>query len=301
MPDPDHLTISATQSPALFGQSPYFTRWMLYQHFAKGMSLDGGEDSRMIWGKKLQPLIIEHAAAELKLEVRPNEGDVYHRRGKLGCTRDATIICPDRGPGALETKCVFDYRVWMTDWLGGKAPPKNHEIQLQQQMLVGDGDEGRSYDWGIIAAWVCGDVYYFERKPIEKLWFHLVENAIVFFDDVRLGHEPDPFGVPVELPWLNELFPVDLEKVIDLSEHPDGPQIAEAATQYHLAKQQESAGAREAEPLRAKLLAVAKDAADVILPEGMRVRIRPHGKGKRVTVFIPEATQPIPEDILSAG
>ena len=101
------------------------------------------------------------AAEDLKLEVRPNADDTYHRRGLLGCTRDATIICPDRGPGALETKCIFDYRTWMADWGGGAFVPKPHEIQLQQQLLVGDGDdgfaaEGSPYDWGVIAAWVAG-------------------------------------------------------------------------------------------------------------------------------------------------
>jgi hypothetical protein len=119
----------------------------------------------MQWGKKLQPLIIAQASEELRLEVRPNEADDYHRRGFLGCTRDATIICPDRGPGALETKCVFDYGVWMRDWHGGKFVPRNHEIQLQQQMLVGDGT-GPAYEWGVVCAWVAGEQHYFERKPM---------------------------------------------------------------------------------------------------------------------------------------
>jgi hypothetical protein len=150
-------TISATEAPALFNVSPYVTRWMLYKKFADGVDIDGAEDARMSWGKKLQPLIVAQAAEELRLEVRSNAEDVYHRRGLLGCTRDAEIICPDRGRGALETKCVFDYGVWMRDWAGGKMVPRTHEIQLQQQMLVGDaehgevGEHGPQYDWGVIA------------------------------------------------------------------------------------------------------------------------------------------------------
>src|SRR5262245_43707736 len=183
MPDPDKRTVSATQAAALWNRSPYLTRWMLWQHFAKGVPFADRADARMRWGKKLQPLIIDEAAAHLALEVHPNGGDQYVRAGQLGCTRDATIICPDRGPGALETKCVFDYATWMREWDGGRAVPQHHEFQLQQQMLVGDGDGG-PFNWGVIAAWVAGDMYYFERKPIVELWTRLVTEAAAFFDDV---------------------------------------------------------------------------------------------------------------------
>src|ERR1700683_333407 len=199
MPDPLRQTISATESPALWNLSPYTTRWMLWQRFAKGINLDSDENSRMSWGKKLQPLIIQQAAEDLKFEVIPNAQDAYVRREFLGCTRDATIICPDRGRGALETKCVFDYRTWMTDWDGGNAPPKTHEIQLQQQMLVG---ENEPYTWGVIAAWVAGDVYYFEREPIFDLWVRLKDEARAFFQSVSDRAEPDPFGAPIEVEWL---------------------------------------------------------------------------------------------------
>jgi YqaJ-like recombinase protein len=289
MPDPTRKTISATQSPALWNVSPWFTRWMLWRHFHDDMPLDAEADGRMIWGRKLQPLIIEAAAERLHLEVRSNEDDVYHRRGLLGCTRDATIICPDRGPGALETKCVFDYRTWMSDWNGGRQPPKHHEIQLQQQMYVGDDEP---YEWGVLVAWVAGELHFFERKPIRDLWGKLAAEAEIFLRSVREGAEPDPFGAPIELPWLNECFPVVSDTVVYGDE-----KLAEAAIQYADAKEQEAAGARTAEPLRAKLLAFAKDAGKIDLPGGMNVRIRPHGKGKRLTVYRPDR----PEDLLYAG
>src|SRR6202030_2608549 len=176
MPDPERKTLSATESPALFGASPYVTRWMLYQKFANGENIEKPADERMNWGKLMQPIIIEQVARERGLEVIPNN-DTYVRRGLLGCTRDATIIAPGIGPGALKIKCVFDYRVWMTKWNGGKTVPREVEIQLQQQMFVGDGDSNLTpeviekatpYNWGLIAVWVCADLYYFERQPIPE-------------------------------------------------------------------------------------------------------------------------------------
>jgi len=287
MPDPTLQTLSATQTPGLFGVSPYVTEWMLYQHFANGLDIDSPADSRMSWGTKLQPLIIQQAAEDLRLEVHPNAADVYHRRGLLGCTRDATIVCPDRGPGALETKCVFDYRTWMADWSGGKIGPKHYEIQLQQQMLVGDGH--KPFEWGVLAAWVAGDLHYFERKPIPELWEKLQEHAHRFFVAVKAGNEPDPFGVPIELPWLTSLFPTVTGNPLDLTAAADGEALADMAVSYADAKEQESGGARTAEPLRAKLLALAKDHDEIFLPAGIRVRITARGKGKVLKVYVPEA------------
>jgi predicted phage-related endonuclease len=298
MPDATKQTISATESPALWNVSPYTTRWMLWQKFAKGVDLDQDENSRMSWGKKLQPLVIAQAAEDLRLEVRPNDGDVYHRRGLLGCTRDATIICPDRGPGALETKCVFDYRTWMTDWDGGAKVPRCHEIQLQQQCYVGD-EQGKSYKWGVIAAWVCGDVYYFERQPIPEFWNMLEAEAMQFFAEVRAGDEPDPFGVPIEVEWYARLFPTVTGKVLDLSADDSAMPLANAARAYVVAKEGENAGKRIAEPLRAKLLALAKDNQEVWLPGAIRVRIGGNEKSKRLSVYIPEVSQPSPNYLMA--
>jgi hypothetical protein len=297
MPDPARETISATEAAGLWNVSPYVTRWMLWQRFAKGVDLNSEANSRMSWGTKMQPLIIQQAAEDLKFEVIPNANDTYHRRGLLGCTRDATIICPDRGPGALETKCVFDYRTWMTDWDGGNAPPRQHEIQLQNQMLV--GDESGSYKWGVIAAWVAGDVYYFERQPIPEFWKKLKSEAAAFFESVKEGREPDPFGVPIEVEWLTLLFPTERGKVIDLSGDESANQHAEAARAYVIAKEGENAGKRIAEPLRAKLLALAKDAETVWLPGAIKVSIGGNEKSKRLKVYIPEASQPSPNYLMA--
>lgn len=295
MPDPLHKTLSATQTPALFNASPYITRWMLARHFIHGDVIDAEEDARMSWDKKLQPLLLAQAAEDFHLEVRPNGTDDYVRRGLIGCTRDAEIICPSRGPGSLETKCVFDYGVWMQMWDGGKNPPRHNEIQIQQQMLVGDG--ARSHEWGVLAVWVCGEMKYFERKPVQKFWKAVEAEAAQFFDDVKAGREGEPFGVPVEYDLLKEAFPVVTDAVIEV----DDKRLTEAAIQYRDAKEQEAAGKRTAENLRAKLVGAAKGAGEMLLPEDVRVRFRMSGphRGLRLTVYVPG--EGIPADLLAAG
>lgn len=309
MPDPLKQTISASEASALFNVSPYTTRWMLWQRFAKDMKLDAEPDARMTWGTKLEPLILDQAADEMRLEVRHNRAadgsQHYFRNGFFGCHRDGEIICPDRGPGAIEAKCIFDYATWMASWGGGKSPPKHVEIQLQTQMYVGAG-HGNPYLWGVIAAWVAGEVHYFERTPIVDLYERMHSEAKAFFAEVHEDREPEPFGAVAEMPWLNTLFPTARGNEIDLSAHPAAAEYLEATIQYRVAKEQEAAGARTAEPLRAKLLAFIKDADRVILPEGVRIDVTPLHKGKRLKVYVPDgratlSPNSIPDDILMAG
>jgi predicted phage-related endonuclease len=296
MPDVTLQTLSATETPALWGLSPYLTRWMLYQRFANGVDLSQGEDTRMAWGKRLQPLVIAQAAQELGLRVEPNHGHLYQRRGRLGCTRDATIFCPDRGPGALEAKCVFDYATWMREWDGGRSVPPMHEIQLQQQMKVGD-DSG-PFQWGVIAVWVAGNQYYFEREPFQQFWPLLEQEAEAFFAAVASRSEPDPSGSPLEVPWLARLFPTVKRKSLDLSQHPSAWVVADKVSLYKTLAAQESRAKRAKETLRGELLALARDYEVIALPGGVKLRVstravaeqtRKASVSKTLTVMVPDA------------
>lgn len=297
MPDPEKRTVSASEASALVSCNPYLTYWMLYHKFRGNYSPpEESDDPRMNWGKKLQPLITEQVAIERKLEVIPNGSDVYYRRARLGATRDATIIDPQRGPGALEIKCVFDYNVWMTKWSGGKFVPKNYEVQLQTQMFVGDGEEQNPhpYEWGLIAVWVCADLYYFERKPIDDLWRTLDEKSYEFFRRVADGAEPDPFGAPVETPLMNRLFVPVKEKVLDLSNDVAHISTATEVRDYKKFEDDWRFNEAAAGELKAKLMALARDNETVLLPHGINYRIRRSGKGRVIVPYIPEVLKPAP-------
>lgn len=263
MPDKTRKTISASQGGALVGQSKYMTPWMLY-HWLRGDEVREEESERMSWGKKLQPLLLEQAAEDLKLEVTANPTDTFIRRGLFGATRDATVLDPSKGVGALETKAVFDYKVWMERWNGGKDGfiPIEYEIQLQIQMLVGAG-EGGPFDWGVVAAWVCGDMHYFNRKPDLELWSLLSDKAEEMFNDVDLAREPDAFGEPIEIPLLNKLYPRTEPTVLELL---DDTELGETARMYAWATEQAKVHKKTADQCKAKLLGAAKENEKLVLP-----------------------------------
>ncbi len=257
MPDPTRKTISATQVPALFDASPYLTRWMLW-HWLKGTDVpEEAESNRMDWGKRMQPLILAQAAEDLKLEIRPNEADEYvaHVDRPIGCTVDAvTLRAPDRGEGVVETKCCFDYRVWMERWGGGEAPPRDIELQLQTQMAT------LGFGWGVIAVWIAGEVKYFERGLLPEVEQEIYDRAEQLFYDTANGIEPDAFGDPVEEPLLAKLFPaVDPTVVVDV----EGDEQAELLAQYQWAKEQAGFHDKVAKQLRPKILALAGEAGKV--------------------------------------
>jgi hypothetical protein len=276
MPDPKRQTISATEMSGLLGVSPYVTRWMLFQRFAKGIEMPGPEHNRLSWGTKMEPLLLEQAAEDLKLEVttnrQPDGSQVYLRRGLLGCSRDADIYDPQRGPGALETKCCFDYKILMQEWDGGKTPPRQHEIQLQQQMYVGNGHV--PFEWGCIALWCGGDMTYFQRKPMLDLWAKFEVEAMQFFDDVKAGREPEPFGSPVEVPLLKQIFDKPTGEIVNAVEklgEAEATKLAQRVADADYQRVVRLAAEKVEEKVKAELLGLLKDADEIEFPQGIRV------------------------------
>ena len=276
MPDPLKQTISATEMSGLLGVSPYVTKWMLYQRFAKDIEAPGPDHNRLDWGTKMEPLLLEQAAADLRLEVQtnrqPDGSQIYLRRGLLGCSRDADIYDPQRGPGALETKCCFDYKILMQEWDGGKTPPRQHEIQLQQQMYVGDGL--KPFEWGTIALWCGGDMTYFHRKPMPDLWETFEQEARQFFDDVAAGREPEPFGTPIEVPLLKQIFDKPTGEIINAVEAlgaAEATKLAQRVVDADYQRVVRLAAEKVEEDTKAKLLAILKGADEIELPQGIRV------------------------------
>src|SRR5258708_3729074 len=134
MPDVTKQSVSASQAPALFGHSPYSTKWLLWQHFKNDVPIEPPEDLRMGWGKLLQAVILRAAADQYGLEMQPNLAEEYIRRGRLGCTLDGEMLVPDGEPIIVEAKNV-DWLRWRDTWTESAAP-MHVEIQLQEQLLV---------------------------------------------------------------------------------------------------------------------------------------------------------------------
>lgn len=287
MPDPARKSVSASQVSALWNVSPYMTRWQLWQWFKRGGEVpQEPETTRMFWGKTLQEPILNKVSSEMKLEVYPNATDAYCRNGLIGATRDAVILAPDRGPGCVEVKCIFDYGVWMKDWHGGTQPPRWHEIQLQAGIYAGDGIE--PYTWGLLVAWCCGgELVYFERQPNRDLFAKMEIEAGRFFHSIEEGVEPAVFGTESEAKWLTSMYETRKDSYLNMT-HDHA--LADTLAAYASNKQAISHFNDLNDGYRARLMAAAQDHEHVALPDGVGYRIVKSGRGKTIKPYGLEST-----------
>lgn len=322
MPDLARTTISATQMAALFGASKYDTPFTIY-HYLKGNTIEREADNRMSAGNRFEAPVIEWAAEELGVaKVIPNRDATgkqrYITRGLLGCHRDADIFDPDKGYGALETKMIFDYRVLMQEWDGGATPPKMHEIQLQQQMKIGDGTN--PFSWGVLTACCGGELIHFHREPMPELWDAMDEAAADMFENIKLGAEPDPLGLVIEHPLINKLYPPNPAKVLDLSAivdpdaNPTPEELAETVRRLELLdaaramkfhSEQKGFHSKAYDEVKDKLRCLAMDSGKVLLPYGASIEVKQSQrkeytvKATTSTTVKPWVPENLPDDFMA--
>jgi len=65
----DHIT--STQAAALFGASPYMTKWELWHLKARTIPDKFRDSERMAWGRRLEKAIAEGVAEERGWDIRP--------------------------------------------------------------------------------------------------------------------------------------------------------------------------------------------------------------------------------------
>lgn len=271
MPDPDFKTVSASQVPELLNISQWGSRLTLHHQFANRIPDDRAETRRMKIGKLFEPMILEEVAKMLVLEVHANPAGTYTRHPTLplGCTEDARVLCPTRGPGVVEVKAVDKYE-FQRSWTEAGGP-KMYEAQLQTAMLV------KEATWGILAPFVYnegadGRLVLYERRPHAEAQERIGAEATAFFADLAAGKEPTPFGIPVELGLMNTLHPEAIEtKVLDAT---DDIELTEMLRMYQWTSEQHRGFGRARVEMLPKLLARFGDHGRVRLAEGVSARIR---------------------------
>lgn len=256
MPDADRKTVSASQVAALYDKSPYLTKFMLYQHFAKGLSIEAEPNERMEIGSLLEDDILELARRRLRLDITPNREYVRHAVLPLGCTTDANITDPSLGAGVVEAKSV-DWLTWKESWTEEFAPP-HIELQVQAQMLV------LGSAWGVIAALIGGnELRVYKRLPNPEVHESLAAESKSFMQDVHTGVEPDPLGQPKEWPFLKAMYPeTKVGKVVVVNEQ----SADDLCLEYKEGSENETLYGDMREQAKIKLLALAGDAEVLTTP-----------------------------------
>ena len=178
--------MTSTESPALFGLSPYLTEYELFHYKSTRTSSDFDETDRMKWGKRLEAVIAEGIAEDLGLTIRPLKEYMRHSEVKgMGSSFDYAILGHQDGPGLMEIKNV-DSLVYRKDWSEDEAPA-HIETQVQHQMEVAD------VNWCLIVAFCGGNrPYVIRRERDREVGKVLCQRINRFWKDVEAKKAPTP-------------------------------------------------------------------------------------------------------------
>lgn len=183
--------ITSTELAALMGMSEYKSRLKLWMIKAGKIEDDFVETRFTKWGKRLQLAIGQGISEDEGFECFDLTG-FYLRdeESRLGASMDFKVICPQRGPGLLETKSTgfFDESA---GWFKDRAPI-DYEFQIQGQLNLAVA-EGQGITWGLIGA-LDGrkNTRPYYRAPDADLWALVKEEAAKFWHSIKIDEPPAP-------------------------------------------------------------------------------------------------------------
>lgn len=176
--------VTSTQVAALFGLSPYTTRFEMYQHHRNGIKLPFISNDRVEKGSRMEQYAAEEVARKEVWTVEPLKSFAMDAKRRIGSSFDYEAHTPD-GLALLEIKAVDFFRhrdLWVDD-----QAPEHIEVQLQWQMHVS------GIHIGYIAAWTSVYEYTLYRREYDAEMCRAMEAAVAaFWSDVDAGNEPAP-------------------------------------------------------------------------------------------------------------
>lgn len=216
--------VGASEVAALFDCHPWLTKFEMWNRKVGNLATPEfnaiGDDGvplneRAFWGVKMEAPIIEGAMERWGYRDRPQTGQLSNGRG-LGGHPDRQVICPERGPGILETK--------MVDWLEFKKwegePPLNYLLQNQTYQGLD------CVAWGDVIVLVGGNKlerFQYEFRP--ALFEKIELETEAFWASVRAGKAPKP-EYTRDRAAIAEIYGNAADRVIDLRHDNRMPELA---------------------------------------------------------------------------
>lgn len=256
--------LTSTDMAALFGMSPYSTKYELWHRKFDGDHGGIADNERMKWGRRLESVIAHGVAEDRGWTIKPLKMYVRDPLYRMGASFDFEILGDPRGPGVLEVKNV-DRLQFMRGWTDDEAPA-HIEVQLQAQLTV---LEELGYTWGAIAALVGGnEPVIIERAFDAEVAAAMRSEATAFWRSIADGTPPPP------------VFPDDAQAVIrqhwmaepgTLADLTHDARAAELAAAYLDAQRRETLASDEKESCKAELLQIIGDREKAICPGGTKI------------------------------
>lgn len=189
--------ITSTDVAALFGISPYLTKFELWHRKKTSTIVEIEQNQRMAWGNRLQDAIAKGISDDYSLTIRPMKEYIRVPAWRIGSSFDYSV-CPhgknpihgcDTEDEILEVKNV-DSLAYKEGWLiqgdTVEAPP-HIELQAQHQLLV----SGRSR--ASIGALIGGNrVTLIKREADPQIHEAIKAKVAAFWESIDSNQEPEP-------------------------------------------------------------------------------------------------------------
>ena len=204
--------VTSTESSALFGESPYATKFELWHRKKDGAIVSIPDNPRMAWGRRVQDAIAQGIAADQGWKVRPMREYMRLTEARMGASFDYEVTDPVRGKGILEIKNV-DYIVFRDKWTDddeGMEAPAHIEIQLQHQLHLAERE------WGAIGVLIGGnDARVLIRQRDMEIGAAIESQIREFWRTIGTGIEP-PAVYPADAEFVSRLYSyAEVGKVFD--------------------------------------------------------------------------------------
>jgi putative phage-type endonuclease len=258
--------IGASDSSALFGQSPWHTKLSLWAEKTGRLQHEGGDGEWLDWGNLLEPLIADRYAAVTGSTIWQGSPFCIARHSTIPillATPDRMVISsPGRATrGTLQIKNAAAFK--SHDWEEG--PPVHVQIQVQHEMSV------LGLEWSSVAVLIGGNRFrHFEVERNPEFIAELEAQAVAFWRLVETGSPPSLDEIDGRaLETLARLHPADDGTEVPLPS--EAIAIWEELTEIRASL---SAAEKRKKDADAKLRALIGSATFGRLPDGRRLSLK---------------------------
>jgi putative phage-type endonuclease len=252
--------LTSTDVAALFGLSPYKTKFELWHEKRAGEVVRIADNDRMKWGRRLESAIAYGIAEDREWTAAPFKDYGRIPAERLGSSFDFQCFArPSSDHFILEVKTV-DGLAFQRGWIiedDYVEAPAHIELQVQHQMLV--SGLRRAY----IGCLIGGNrIEVLEREADDQVHAGIIAAARDFWSSISEGREPSP------------VMPDDAEAVIRMNQHAEPGKLIDArgdaviaslVARYAELGQQAKVIGDERDVVKAELLQAIGDAEKVLL------------------------------------
>jgi putative phage-type endonuclease len=204
--------LGASDGPTVLGINPFKTPYQLWAEKTGAAEPEDLSDKECVeFGNRLERPVAEAFGDRTGRHVEMWTRHLLLRdtaRSYVGCTPDATQMCPVRGPGNLQIKTTNEFAA--KDWK--KEPPLYYQVQFQQELHV------RHMDWGSVAVLIGGQrLRYFDiTRDDEFIHETLLPALDKFWTLVRSNVPPEIDGSEGTTAMLKRMHPNDNGNTVTL-------------------------------------------------------------------------------------